>query len=62
MKGKKKPAHIIDVNGQQTFTADWEFTMFQAQSRRVTRANCIAIASLLISIVSFTGLLILIAR
>ena len=62
MEGNNKPAYIIDVNGQQAFTADWALAMFQAQSRRVTRANRIAIASFLISIVSFTGLLILIAR
>ena len=41
---------IIDVNGEQVFSAHWTMEQMQAQSRRIDRSNKLAFISIAVAI------------
>lgn len=58
MNEKQKP-YVIDVNGNQVFSADYVFQQMQAQGRRIDRAKHIAELAALLAAIALVAALII---
>lgn len=43
--------NIVEINGEQVFSADWTFEQMQAQSCRIDRSNRIALISIAVAVI-----------
>lgn len=44
--------NIVEINGEQVFSADWTFEQLQAQSCRIDRSNRMALISIAVAVVA----------
>lgn len=56
---KEQNPYVIDLNGNQVFSADYVFQQMQAQGRRIDRAKHIAEFAALLAAVALVAALII---
>ena len=44
--------NIVEINGEQVFSADWTFEQMQAQSCRIDRSNKMALISIAVAVIA----------